>query len=87
MTLSSDGTTRNQRRVACPCGSQKYQMTHSRYSVNVLVGELGAARLIIIPASSPEGRARCCSPGCNGIGPTKQRPGRPGAVRVQGIEN
>eukprot|EP00069_Balaena_mysticetus_P018912 bmy_11851T0 len=66
---------RNQRRVACPCGSQKYPVTHSRYSVNVLAGEAGAAWLIIIPASSPEGWARCCSPGCNRIGPTKQRPG------------
>lgn len=69
---------RNQRRVAGPCSSQKYQMTHSQYSVNVLVWEVGAALLIIIPAPFPEGWAWCCSPGCNRIGLTQQRLGLQG---------
>lgn len=77
----------NQRRVAGPCGSQKYQMTQSQYSVNALVGEVGATGLIVIPAPFPEGWACCCSPGCNRIGLVKQRLGTPGAVRVGGIEN
>lgn len=76
----------NQRRVAGPCSSQKYQMTQSQYSVNVLVGEVGATGLIVIPAPFPEGWACCCSPGCNRIGLGKQRLGTPGAVRVGGIE-
>lgn len=61
-------------------------MTQSQYSVNVLVGEVGATGLIVIPAPFPEGWACCCSPGCNRIGLGKQRLGTPGAVRVGGIE-
>lgn len=62
-------------------------MTHSQYSVNVLVWEVGAAKLIIIPAPFPEGWACCCSPGCNRIGLVKQTLGRAGAVWVDGIGN
>ena len=55
--------------MAGPCGSQHSPMTQTPYSVNALAPEVGATRLIIIPAPFPEGWALCCSPGCNRIGP------------------
>lgn len=68
MTLRSDGTTQSE-----TCGGPLWlaalSMTQSPYSVDALAPEVGAARLIVIPAPFSEGWALCCSPACNRIGP------------------
>lgn len=62
-------------------------MTQSQSSASALVRGAAAAGLVVIPAPSPEGRARCCSPGCERIGLGKPGLGTPGAVRVDGVGN
>lgn len=86
MTLSSDGTVQSE-----TCGGP-LRLAETPDDSEPVLGQCSgpgaaAAGLVVIPAPSPEGRARCCSPGCEGIGLGKPGLGTPGAVRVDGVGN
>lgn len=86
ITLLSDVTTQSQPRGGPLQLAKNIRWLIPQYSVNVLIWEVRATQLIMILAPFPESWA-CCSPGCNRIGLMKQRPERPAAVWVDGMEN